>query len=107
MDSFDTSRFVKPRQADTSLDECSRLVVQGTLEDPIELNYDHLFFPEQDIIFPRDCDIRDIVDSLALMADGQINPGIVPVSKYSYTDAAEAYERLVQKDVIRVLFTWD
>lgn len=102
-----TSSYLRPRPWDEPLDHCPRLVLQGTVEDPVRLDYFSLFKPEVDLITPRDCDTRDIVDSLSLMASGSIRPELIPHSLYSYREAQEAYDRLVDREIMRVLFTWD
>ncbi|TVQ22611.1 MAG: hypothetical protein EA382_11780 [Spirochaetaceae bacterium] len=101
-----TSRYLKPREWDDDLAHCPRLVLQGTVEDPVSLEYFALFRPEIDLITPRDCDTADIADSLDLMARKKIDPGIVAATRYSYRDCAEAYPRLVSREIMRVVFTW-
>ena len=102
-----TAACLRHRSKDETLDSCPRLVLQGSLEEPLTLNYYTLFTPELDVVTPRDCDTQDIVDSLSLMEAGSISPGIIPASVRSYRDAADAYARLVSRDVMRVHFRWD
>ena len=102
-----TAACLRHRPWDAPPESCSRLVLQGSLEEPLILNYYALFMPELDVIAPRDCDTQDIVDSLALMESGSIRPGIIPVSVYSYRDAEDAYTRLVNREIMRVHFRWD
>jgi threonine dehydrogenase-like Zn-dependent dehydrogenase len=102
-----TSKYLRPRPWDGDPAACSRLVLQGSLEDPVSVDYWALFMPELDLIVPRDCDTQDLVDSLSLMATGSIRPEIIPATTYSYRDAAEAYPRLVDREIMRVLFSWE
>lgn len=101
-----TAALLKPRPWDAPPERCARLVLQGTLEDSLTLAYRTLFVPEIDLITPRDCDTGDIIDSLALMATGELRPEIIPFTSYKFVDAATAYPRLVNREIMRVLFTW-
>lgn len=102
-----TAAYLRVRPWDTDPGDAARLVLQGTVEEPVTLGYRTLFAPEIDLITPRDCDTADLVDSLSLMAAGKIDPGIIPATTYHYTKAAEAYPRLVEREIMRVLFTWE
>jgi 2-desacetyl-2-hydroxyethyl bacteriochlorophyllide A dehydrogenase len=101
-----TSRYLRARPRDDSPDNCARLVLQGTVEEPITLGYRSLYTPEVDLVTPRDCDTQDLIDSLELMARGRIHPEMIPASRYSYRDCALAYPRLVSREIMRVLYTW-
>ena len=102
-----TSLYLKPRAWDCDPAECGRLVLQGTVEGPVCLDYMALFRREIDLITPRDCDTADMVDSLALMADGRLRPELIRSEVYSYRDAATAYPRLVDRTAMRVLYRWE
>ncbi len=102
-----TAACLRPRPWDDSPETCSRLVLQGSLEQPLTLDYYALFMPELDVVTPRDCDTQDIVDSLSLMETGALRPQIIPATTYSYRDAAQAYPRLVSREIMRVHFTWE
>jgi 2-desacetyl-2-hydroxyethyl bacteriochlorophyllide A dehydrogenase len=102
-----TASYLRERPWDTSPDDCGRLVLQGTVEEPITLEYRTLFAPEIDLITSRDCDTQDMVDSLSLMAEGKIKPSIIPATVLPYTQAADAYPKLVDRELMRVLFSWE
>ncbi|TVQ25135.1 MAG: hypothetical protein EA382_07370 [Spirochaetaceae bacterium] len=102
-----TALYLKPRAWDDDPNRCGRLVLQGSVEQPVCLDYMALFRREIDLITPRDCDTADMVDSLALMADGRLRPELIRSQVYSYRDAATAYPRLVDRTAMRVLYRWD
>jgi 2-desacetyl-2-hydroxyethyl bacteriochlorophyllide A dehydrogenase len=101
-----TSKLLRPRSWDESPELAPRLVLQGTVEEPVTLDYFTLFSPELDLITPRDCDTQDLVDSLSLMSEGRIHPSIIPATVASFRDAPDLYPRLVSREVMRVLFRW-
>jgi len=102
-----TALYLKARPWDDDPADCGRLVLQGTVEDPVTLDYMALFKREIDLITPRDCDTQDMIDSLDLMAAGKLHPEIIPATTYSFRDCAEAYPRLVSREIMRVLYTWE
>lgn len=102
-----TSKYLKARAWDDDPANCGRLVLQGTVEDPVTLDYMSLFKPEIDLITPRDCDTQDLIDSLDLMAADKLHPEIIPATTYSFRDCAEAYPKLVSREIMRVLYTWE
>ncbi|MFW5717855.1 MAG: zinc-dependent alcohol dehydrogenase [bacterium] len=102
-----TSLYLKARAWDDDPANCGRLVLQGTVEDPVTLDYMALFRREIDLITPRDCDTQDMIDSLDLMAADKLHPEIIPASRYSFRDCAEAYPKLVSREIMRVLYTWE
>ena len=102
-----TSLYLKPRTWDDDPAKCGRLVLQGTVEDPVTLDYMALFRREIDLITPRDCDTQDMIDSLDLMAADKLHPEIIPASRYSFRDCAEAYPKLVSREIMRVLYSWE
>ena len=101
------SLYLKARPWDDDPSKCGRLVLQGTVEEPVTIDYMALFMREIDLITPRDCDTQDMIDSLDLMAAGELRPEIIPASTYSFRDCAEAYPRLVSREIMRVLYTWE
>lgn len=102
-----TSTFLRQRPWDDDPSNCARLILQGTVEDRVTIDYFALFRPEIDLVTPRDCDTQDLVDSLALMANGRLRPEIIYTTKFSYREADQAYTRLVSRELMRVLFTWE
>lgn len=102
-----TSLYLKARAWDDDPANCGRLVLQGTVEDPVTLDYMALFRREIDLITPRDCDTQDLIDSLDLMGADKLHPEIIPASRYSFRDCAEAYPKLVSREIMRVLYTWE
>ncbi|MFW6211760.1 MAG: zinc-dependent alcohol dehydrogenase [Spirochaetota bacterium] len=101
-----TSRLLRHRLWDEDPSNAPRLVLQGTVEDPVTIDYMALFRPELDLITPRDCDTQDMVDSLDLMAAGKIKPSIIPATIASIEQAPELYPKLVSREIMRVLFRW-
>jgi 2-desacetyl-2-hydroxyethyl bacteriochlorophyllide A dehydrogenase len=102
-----TIGYLKERPWNSDPADSPRLVLQGSLEEPLSLDYMTMFMPEIDIIIPRDNDTQDVVDSLDLMARDRIRPEIIPATRYSYRDCAEAYPRLVNREIMRVIYSWD
>lgn len=100
-------RYLKERPWDSEPTDCARLVLQGSLEGSFTLDYMATFRPEIDIIVPRDNDTQDMIDSLDLMARGKLHPEIIPATRYSYRECAEAYQKLVNREIMRVLYSWD
>lgn len=101
-----TAALLKSRAWDGDITGCGRLVLQGTLEEPVSIPYMTLFRPEIDLIVPRDCDTQDMIDSLSLMATDRLHPEVIPAAKLSFADAAAAYPKLVNRELMRVMFTW-
>ena len=101
-----TATLLKSRAWDGDIERCGRLVLQGTLEEPVSIPYMTLFRPEIDLIVPRDCDTQDMIDSISLMATDRLHPEVIPAAKFSFTNAAAAYQKLVDRELMRVMFTW-
>jgi len=101
-----TSKLLRHRLWDEDPSHAPRLVLQGTVETPVTMDYMALFRPELDLITPRDCDTQDMVDSLDLMAAGKIKPSIIPATIASIEQAGELYPKLVSREIMRVLFKW-
>ena len=102
-----TAGYLREPAWDDDAERPGRLVLQGSPEDPISLDYDDLFRRETNLIIPRDCTTLDLVDSLSLMASGDLKPGIIASSRFSFRECANVYPRLVNRDLMRVLFDWD
>ncbi len=101
------ARYLRSRAWDDDLSGCGRLVLQGSLETPITLDYNETFMQEIDLILPRDCDTQDLIDSLDLMASGALRPELIPATTYPFADCTTAYDRLVNREIMRVLYTWE
>jgi 2-desacetyl-2-hydroxyethyl bacteriochlorophyllide A dehydrogenase len=86
---------------------CGTLVVQGSLEAPMCLDYNQLFAQELDVMVPRDCDLSDMSETLALIAADKVRPSIIPAERYTPDRAQEAYDRLLARKTMRVLFDWN
>ena len=101
------SALLRPRLWDEDVRQAPRLVLQGSVEKPVTMDYMSLFLPELDLITPRDCDTQDIVDSLDLMAADMIKPSIIPATAAGIEKAAELYSKLMKREIMRVLFKWN
>jgi threonine dehydrogenase-like Zn-dependent dehydrogenase len=99
--------LLKKRPWNSDLAGTPRLVLQGSPEDPVTFAYFDLFFPEPDIIVPRDNDVADLVDSLSAMSSGSVDPSLIPAEKVPFSEAHAIYPRLVKRELVRALFTWE
>lgn len=102
-----TAALIRPRPWDSEPNQAGRLVIQGSLEEPVSIGYMELFRPELDVVVPRDCDRRDVEDALASMAAGSTDPSLVPARSFHFTDAATVYPQLIKGDFMRAHFSWD
>ena len=85
-----------------------RLLVLGSYTDKVCFDYGKTMFNnELDIIITRDQANIDLVEMIEMIADGKIKPAVVPRKIYSYNDAQQAYQDLLDKKVMRVLFNWE
>jgi len=102
-----TAHTLRPRPWNDTEAECSRLVIQGSPQEPICFSYsDDLFDPEIDVITSRDTDIRDLIDALALMDSGRLHPNFIPAKVIPVADAGDTYRRLQNREFMRAVFDW-
>jgi 3-hydroxyethyl bacteriochlorophyllide a dehydrogenase len=83
-----------------------KLVILGSYTDPIVLDYDPLFMDEVDILFSRDTRSDDIDDMLNLLNEKKVNPRVLTAKCFDVDDAPQAYKKLVEKKLMRVIFKW-
>ncbi|MFA4943783.1 MAG: zinc-binding dehydrogenase [Lentisphaeria bacterium] len=84
----------------------SRFLLLGSYAEPITLNYRFLFEIEPDVIISRDCNYTDLLEALALISSGQVNPKGIPTTIVPFGDAPKAYDDLVKRRAVRVVYKW-
>jgi 3-hydroxyethyl bacteriochlorophyllide a dehydrogenase len=83
-----------------------RFLILGSYPAEIMLDYRLLFEREPDVIISRDNLVVDMQAALDLMAQGRLRPALLNAQVLPYERAPEGYERLLARQVHRVLFTW-
>lgn len=85
----------------------ARVLLLGSYEEPVCFTYHPtLFANEPDIITSRDTTPDDMQEMMNLIASGKVDPGAVPDTVYPVNEAPQAYEDLVAKKTMRVVFDW-
>jgi len=83
-----------------------RFLLLGSYADPIVITYRPMYVIEPDLIVSRDCDHPDLVEALALISSGQVKPKGIPTTIVPFTDAPKAYDDLINRRAIRVVYKW-
>lgn len=84
----------------------SRFLLLGSYVEPITINYRFLFEIEPDMIISRDCNYTDHIEALALISSGQVKPKGIPTTIVPFTNAPKAYDDLINRRAIRVVYKW-
>jgi 3-hydroxyethyl bacteriochlorophyllide a dehydrogenase len=102
-----TGRLIRMKPWDPPFPPSGRLVILGSYNDPVQFSYYPTLFDIEPDIFPsRDCVAQDIADVLKLITSGKMNPLAISHSVRPVREAADAYQRLVEKKEVRVIFDW-
>jgi D-arabinose 1-dehydrogenase-like Zn-dependent alcohol dehydrogenase len=78
-------------QVVTGLNPRGRLVNVGFLDGPVVLDFNDLLYTHAHVMAVTPADRRDLVDALAMVADGRVTP---IVETYALEDHNHARERL-------------
>ncbi|MFA4943779.1 MAG: zinc-binding dehydrogenase [Lentisphaeria bacterium] len=84
----------------------SRFLLLGSYVEPITINYSFLFEIEPDVIISRDCNYTDLIEALALISSGQVKPRGIPTTMVPFADAPKAYDDLINRRAMRVVYKW-
>ncbi len=102
-----TARMLRPKPWNPPFPPSTRFVLLGSYVDPIEFSYHPTLFDNEPDIYPsRDCTFDDMKEVLDLIASGKINPGVIPARIMSFKQAEEAYNMLVNKQAMRIIYKW-
>jgi len=84
----------------------ARFLLLGSYADPIVITYAPMFMIEPDLIVSRDCNQADLAESLELICSGQVKVKGIPTTIADFADAPKAYDDLVNRRAVRVVFKW-
>ncbi len=86
----------------------SRLLVQGSYASDLSVDYDTAFRREIEIITTRDHGREDLVDALALIADGSLPVDAILSKTVPYREAPEIYHTLKTNKgaLVTAAFSW-
>ncbi len=101
------ARLITPQPWAPPYPPNGRVVLLGSYSEPVSFHYHPtLFANEPDILPSRYCTKDEMVEIVAMMADGRLKPNAIPAQIYAIEDAISAYDELVDKKMMRVLFEW-
>jgi len=102
-----TARLVYPRPWAPPYPPHPRVVILGTSSEPIPFTYSPTLFDNEPDIFPsRDTTPDDHTEMMDLIATGKVNPDCVPAKTFHFEDAPAAYKELIDKKLMRIVFSW-
>ncbi len=102
-----TARLVFEKPWDPPYPEPSRVLLLGSYSEPVAFSYHPtLFANEPNIITSRDTTQADMKEMMQLIADGKVDPSVLPAVEYPVDAAPQAYTDLVEKKIMRVYFSW-
>jgi 2-desacetyl-2-hydroxyethyl bacteriochlorophyllide A dehydrogenase len=84
-----------------------RVVILGSYTEPVAFSYhESLFFNEPEILPSRDSTFDDMKAVVELIAKKTIDPMKVDAAIYPVEKQAEAYAKLMDRTLMRVIFKW-
>jgi 2-desacetyl-2-hydroxyethyl bacteriochlorophyllide A dehydrogenase len=100
--------LAKMKPWDNSITEPARLVVQGSYAANVIFDYHQAFFRELSVLFPRDCQKRDIQAMLALLASGRLKTRDLISRVVRPADAQATYLalRAGESGLLTTVFQW-
>jgi len=102
-----TGRLVRMKPWDPPYPPSSRIVLLGSPQDPVVFSYYPTLFTNEPVIFPsRDCTADDITAVLKLISSGKLNPLGIPHKVIEVGDCQAAYDDLVNRRAMRIMFRW-
>jgi 2-desacetyl-2-hydroxyethyl bacteriochlorophyllide A dehydrogenase len=108
-----TANLIKPRpfilkSTDDPNPPIGKLLVLGSYTEPICFDYHPtLFDHEIDIIVSRDCTYFDMLEALDLIVNNKINFSAISYEIFNFKDAKIAYQKLIDKKIIKGIFSWE
>lgn len=102
-----TMKLLRVKPWDPPYPPSARLVLLGSVTDPICLTYSPgMFEIEVEIFVSRDCTRDDMVDAMGMIRDRAINIDSISQLVLPYTEAGQGYRELLRRTTQRVIFTW-
>lgn len=102
-----TARLVHTKPWAPPYPPSARVVILGTAYDSIAFSYSPTLFDNEPDIFPsRDTTLDDLKEMMALISAGRVKPQLIPAKQFDFSDAPAAYEQLIDKKLMRIVFKW-
>ncbi len=102
-----TARLVHTKPWAPPYPPSGRVVILGTSNEPISFSYSPTLFDNEPDIFPsRDTVPDDLSEMMQLIAAGKVKPDVIPAKQFDFKDAPAAYEELIDKKLMRMVFSW-
>ncbi len=102
-----TARLVHSKPWTPPYPPSARVVILGTANEPVVFSYSPtLFDNEPDILPSRDTTLDDLKEMMNLIATGRVKPQVIPAKQFDFNDAPAAYEQLINKKLMRIVFKW-
>jgi 3-hydroxyethyl bacteriochlorophyllide a dehydrogenase len=101
-------QLAKMKPWDNALHEPSRLVVQGSYSENVIFDYHQAFFRELAVLFPRDCQPRDLELVLRFLAGGQLHVRDLVTEVCPPAEAQRVYAalRAAKPGLVTAVFQW-
>lgn len=101
-------RLLKSKPWDDELYEPARFVIQGSYPADIAFDYHQAFFREVAVLFPRDCQPRDLRVILRMLAEGRLQTRELITEVCAPAEAQRIYSdlRAGRPDLLTAVFQW-
>jgi 2-desacetyl-2-hydroxyethyl bacteriochlorophyllide A dehydrogenase len=102
-----TARLVRGKSWSPPYPPSARVVLLGSYTEPVAFSYHPtLFDNEPDILPSRYTTRSDMLDMMQLIAEKKVDPAVLPAAVVPVKDAVRAYQDLMSKKTMRVIFNW-
>ncbi|MGE5558070.1 MAG: zinc-dependent alcohol dehydrogenase [Bacillota bacterium] len=102
-----TARLLRSKPWQPPYPPSGRLVILGSYTEPVVFSYHPTLFEIEPDIYPsRDCTPDDLKKTMALIAAGAVKPSAVPARVFSYSEAEQAYQVLLDRKAVRIIYRW-